>query len=86
MKRFVAHPKVLLFISHAGMMSVIETIHCGKPMVAVPIFGDQIFNTNLLVKKQVAVAVQYKHLDSDLLFNAIKEALTEKYTYGYRIP
>lgn len=65
------------------MMSVIETIHCGKPMVAIPIFGDQMFNTNLLVGKQVAVAIEYKHLDSDHLFNAINEALAEKYAYGY---
>lgn len=66
-------------------MSTIETIHCGKPMVAIPIFGDQIFNTNLLVKKQVAVAIKYEHLESDQLFNAINEALTEKYMYGYRV-
>ncbi|XP_022163790.1 UDP-glucuronosyltransferase 2B4-like [Myzus persicae] len=80
----LAHPKVLLFISHAGMMSVIETIHCGKPMVAIPIFGDQMFNTNLLVGKQVAVAIEYKHLDSDHLFNAINEALAEKYTINMK--
>jgi UDP:flavonoid glycosyltransferase YjiC (YdhE family) len=64
------------------MMSVIETIHCGKPIVAIPIFGDQIFNSHLLVEKQVAVIVEYKHLESDQLFNAINEALTEKYMYG----
>lgn len=67
-------------------MSTIETIHCGKPMVAIPVFGDQIFNTNLLVEKQVAIAIEYKNLESDQLFNAINEALTEKYTYGYQIP
>uniref|UniRef100_A0A2S2NK27 UDP-glucuronosyltransferase n=2 Tax=Schizaphis graminum TaxID=13262 RepID=A0A2S2NK27_SCHGA len=75
----LAHPKVLLFITHAGIMSVIETIHCGKPIVAIPIFGDQIFNSHLLVEKQVAVILEYKNLESDQLFNAINEALTEKY-------
>lgn len=52
-------------------------------MVAIPIFGDQMFNTNLLVEKQIAVAIEYKHLGSDQLFNAINEALTEKYMYKY---
>ncbi|XP_025199769.1 UDP-glucuronosyltransferase 2B18-like [Melanaphis sacchari] len=75
----LAHPKVLLFITHAGAMSVIETIHCGVPVVAIPIFGDQFFNTHLLIEKEVAVAIEYKHLDSDQLFNAINKALTEKY-------
>lgn len=69
----------MLFISHAGIMSVFETIHCGKPMVAIPIFGDQHFNANLLVDKQVAVAVDYSRMESDELFHAINEALTENY-------
>lgn len=54
-------------------------------MVGIPIFGDQIFNTKLLIEKQVAVTVDYKHLESNRLFNAINEALTEKYTYVHRI-
>jgi len=58
-------------------MSVIETIHCGKPMVGIPIFGDQIFNIKLLIEKQVAVAVEYKHLESDRLYNTINEALNK---------
>lgn len=62
-------------------MSVIETIHCGKPIVAIPIFGDQIFNAHLLVQKQVAVTIEYEHLESDQFFDAINEALTEKYLY-----
>lgn len=60
-------------------MSVIETIHCGKPMVAIPIFGDQYLNANLLVKKQMAVIIDYSYMESDKLFNAISETLTENY-------
>lgn len=76
---FIAHPKVLLFISHAGIMSMIETIHCGKPMIAIPIFGDQPYNADILVKKKVAVSLEYQHLTSDQLYNAVNEVLTEKY-------
>lgn len=60
-------------------MSVIETIHCGKPMVAIPIFGDQPFNANILVEKQVAIFIDYKHLNSAQLLSAINMALTENY-------
>lgn len=60
-------------------MSVIETIHCGKPMVALPIFGDQYLNAKFLVEKQVAITIDYTQLKSDLFLNAINEALTEDY-------
>lgn len=60
-------------------MSVIETIHCGKPMVAIPIFGDQPLNADLLVEKQVAIAIDYSNFNSDQLINAINVVLTEKY-------
>lgn len=70
---------MLLFISHAGLMSVIETIHCGKPMVAIPVFGDQQFNANFLVEKQVAIAIEYRYLNSEKLFDAVNEVLTENY-------
>lgn len=60
-------------------MSVIETIHNGKPMVAIPIFGDQLFNANILAEKQVAIVVDYTNFKSEQLFHAINEALTDKY-------
>lgn len=60
-------------------MSVIETIHSGKPMVAMPIFGDQPINANILVEKQVAITVDYYNFESEQLFHAINEALTDKY-------
>lgn len=60
-------------------MSVIETVHCGKPMVAIPIFGDQLYNANLLVEKQVAIALKYENLNNDELFNAINKILTGNY-------
>lgn len=62
-------------------MSVIETVHCGKPMIAIPIFGDQLYNANLLVEKQVAIALKYKNLINDELFNAINKILTGNYKY-----
>ncbi|KHJ85058.1 hypothetical protein OESDEN_15221 [Oesophagostomum dentatum] len=35
------HPKLLCFVSHAGLNSVLEVTRSGKPSILVPIFGDQ---------------------------------------------
>ncbi|XP_050425150.1 UDP-glucosyltransferase 2-like isoform X2 [Adelges cooleyi] len=72
----LAHPKVLVFISHGGLMSVYEAIHCGKPVVGIPIFGDQPTNVLHLVEKKVGVLVEYEKLNSQNLYNAIQSALS----------
>jgi len=37
----LAHPKVKLFITHAGKGGITESQYHGKPMLALPLFGDQ---------------------------------------------
>lgn len=76
---FLAHPKVLLFITHGGLMSVIETIHCGKPVVGIPMFGDQPANIRFLVQKKVAAYVEYEKLNSEYFYRAIKTALSDDF-------
>ncbi|HXP62669.1 MAG TPA: glycosyltransferase [Dongiaceae bacterium] len=40
----LAHPSVRAFVSHCGMNSVSESLYYGKPLLAVPFFGDQHYN------------------------------------------
>lgn len=40
----LAHPSVRAFVSHCGMNSVSETLYFGKPVLGLPIFGDQHYN------------------------------------------
>lgn len=37
----LAHENVKLFVTHGGLLSLIETIVKAKPVVGIPIFGDQ---------------------------------------------
>jgi glucuronosyltransferase len=37
----LAHPNVKLFVTHGGLLSCTESILRGKPIVGIPIFGDQ---------------------------------------------
>lgn len=42
----LAHPKLKLFITHAGSLSTQEALWYGKPCVALPVFLDQ-FNVSM---------------------------------------
>jgi len=37
----LAHPNVKLFVTHGGLLSCTESVLRGKPIVGIPIFGDQ---------------------------------------------
>lgn len=36
----LAHPNVVLFVSHSGIIGVLEALYHGVPLVGMPIFGD----------------------------------------------
>jgi len=44
----LGHAKVTLFLSHCGLLSAQEAIYHGKPMLCLPLFGDQFRNAKML--------------------------------------
>lgn len=61
-----AHPNMKLFITHGGQLSVTEAIHFGVPLIAIPRHADQFTNADALVKKGVAMKLNF---DDDLPSN-----------------
>jgi glucuronosyltransferase len=43
----LAHENVKLFVTHGGLLSCTESIYRGKPVVGIPIFGDQMVDLDL---------------------------------------
>lgn len=70
-----ADKRLSLFITHAGMNSVLEAIFYGKPMVAIPLFVDQIVNAKNMNRRGLAVVIDKHDLDKDTLTAAIRETL-----------
>lgn len=68
---YLAHTNLKLFISHGGLLSMIEATSHKVPMVVIPRNGDQFMNANLLVKHGVAVKLEY----SDTLAKDLREAI-----------
>lgn len=51
----LSHPSVVAFVSHCGMNSIHESLYHGKPILALPVFGDQHYNAARLVDLGVAL-------------------------------
>lgn len=71
----LAHPKIKLFISHAGLLSSTEATWWGVPIVGIPFLADQHRNLFRLINVGVAVKVDVHTLTSQDLQNAIAEVL-----------
>lgn len=71
----MGHANLRAFVTHGGLLSTIEAVHHGVPMVGIPIFGDQKMNMAQATLKKFAVAVDYDELTEEKLTNAVNEIL-----------
>ncbi|KAK6044055.1 UDP-glucoronosyl and UDP-glucosyl transferase [Cooperia oncophora] len=78
----LADKRLSLFITHAGMNSILEATFAGKPMVAIPLFGDQFLNARNLRRQGRAVMIERNSLNRDTLIAAIRETLASE---AYRV-
>lgn len=69
----LAHPNVKLFISHGGFLSTTETIFHGKPVLALPVLGDQFMNAKNAVKAGYALSINLADVTNESLKKSILE-------------
>lgn len=71
----LAHPNVILFISHAGLLSMTESIYHGVPMVGIPLGSDQNLNMARAERAGHGVKVNFINLTTESLDWAVREVL-----------
>lgn len=77
----LAHPKVILFINHAGRGGITESLYHGKPMLSLPVFGDQPSNARKLVTDGFGLSLSLLSLEEQPFRESIYELLgNPKYT------
>ncbi|OWR42090.1 UDP-glycosyltransferase UGT42A2 precursor [Danaus plexippus plexippus] len=69
----LCHPKVRGFISHGGMLSLSEAAYCGKPILAMPFFGDQFSNVAAIEESGLGLSMYFNEADSASLVAAINK-------------
>ncbi|XP_061379749.1 UDP-glucosyltransferase 2-like [Danaus plexippus] len=71
----LAHPNCVLFISHGGLLSLLETIKYGVPIIGIPFFADQYLNTNRIVSKGFGKRIDISENTPEELIVAVREVL-----------
>lgn len=65
-----------LFVSHCGLLSTQEAIYRKVPILALPVFLDQIDNAVTLVRLNLTINLNVFTLKADDLRDGIKEVLS----------
>ncbi|XP_016949775.1 UDP-glucosyltransferase 2-like [Drosophila biarmipes] len=80
-RHILAHPKMKLFITNGGLLSVMEAVDSGVPMLGLPIFFDQFGNLRWGQSAGMAEVLDINKLREENLTNTIRELIDNpKYT------
>lgn len=71
----LAHPNVVLFIGHGGLLGLTEAVYHGVPILGMPVFWDQFKNINVAASKGFAIKLDYLSFDEQSFGKAVNEIL-----------
>ncbi|XP_063828704.1 UDP-glycosyltransferase UGT5-like [Ostrinia nubilalis] len=74
-----AHPNVVAFYSHCGLLGTTEAIYHGVPIVGMPIFGDQPSNAAAMEEGGMGVQIQTTELTTEKLLEKFKIVLDPQF-------
>jgi UDP:flavonoid glycosyltransferase YjiC (YdhE family) len=69
------HSNLRAFISHCGQNSLSEAARAGVPVIGIPLFGDQTYNSLVAVQRGMATQLDVGQLNGPNAEAALVEAL-----------
>lgn len=64
-----------VFVSHGGLLSTIETIYYGLPMLGIPVFADQKRNMAIAAEKGYAINLPLSEVTENTFLEALQQIL-----------
>lgn len=74
----LGHPKIRLFISHGGLLSMQETVYHGVPVVGIPLFGDQPGNVFRIMDLKLGEQLSFDNISEAIVYSTINKVLNDK--------
>ncbi|TDG43842.1 hypothetical protein AWZ03_009753 [Drosophila navojoa] len=75
----LCQPKVRLFWAHAGLLGLTEALHCGKPLLMTPIYGDQFLNAYAAQDRGIGLKLDYQDINVEMLQESLHELSKPSY-------
>lgn len=69
------HPNVKAFITHGGLMSTIEAVYFGIPVIGLPVFADQHMNIGIAQERGYALVVAVRDVTEENISSALHEII-----------
>ena len=79
-----ANPKLLAFVTHGGINSVLEGAHYGVPILTISLFVDQHRNAKMLEYRKTAIVVPKTEITETNLFESLTMLTQGKTAEGFR--
>ncbi|XP_066970092.1 uncharacterized protein [Macrobrachium rosenbergii] len=71
----LGHPKLRLFITHGGLLSTLESVYHGRPVLGMPVFGDQMGNMKEVERQGWGKTVPWNDLTEGGLVEEINSVM-----------
>ncbi|KAK5643187.1 hypothetical protein RI129_007032 [Pyrocoelia pectoralis] len=75
----LSHPNVKAFVTHGGIFGISEALHCGVPMLIIPIYGDQHGNAESVEENGGGIYLPYENLSEETIYDALTKVLVPKF-------
>ncbi|KAJ8681570.1 hypothetical protein QAD02_017362 [Eretmocerus hayati] len=75
--KVLKHKNIKIFITHGGLMGTQEAIYHGIPMIGFPLFGDQHFNLDSYVRKNIAIKLDRHNITEPVFTRAVFDILND---------
>ncbi|CAH1398447.1 unnamed protein product [Nezara viridula] len=67
----LAHPKLRIFITHAGLHSLTEAVYRGVPVLCIPVFADQKYDSRFAEQAGLGITIFLDELTNDRIINSV---------------